>query len=146
MIVLLSLAGFLFFLFVVFCVVAATLRKSANSFQESMRSGKAEVVGYEREERSSWYTLLVKIPALHDDMTHNCHAGKIQIANYPKGTVVDVIYAEKQVMGIPVIEVHLKENPPVSTTAVSTVFRSVSLVCLLLALVFCAIAIIKYIV
>lgn len=146
MIVLLSLAGLLFFLFVVFLVAASALRKSARAFQEGARSGKAEVVGYEREERSSWYTLLVKIPALNDNMTHNCHAGKIRIADYPKGAVIDVIYAEKRVMGIPVIEVRLKENPPVSTAAVSAVFRAVSLVCLFLALVFCAIATIKYIV
>lgn len=145
MIALFSLAGLLLFLFVIFFVVAAALRKSADSFQEGARSGKAEVVGYERKERSSWYTLLVKIPALNDNMTHNCHAGKIKIADYPKGAVVDVIYAKKQVIGIPVVEVHLKENPPASTAAASTVFRFISLACLLLALIFCAIATIKYI-
>lgn len=146
MIVLFSLAGFLFFLFIIFSVVAVALRKSADAFQEGAQFGKAEVVGYEREEHSSWYTLLVKIPTLNDNMIRSCHAGKIRIADYPKGTIVDVIYAKKQVMGLPVVEVHLRENPPASTATASTVFRSISLACLFLALIFCAIATIKYIV
>lgn len=94
-------------------IIGIALEREGTEFNANAQSGKAEVVGYDRAEQSNWYTLLVRIPKLNDGKFYNCTAGKsINTSEYPKGTIVDVLYAPKTIAGIRVIETHLKENPP----------------------------------
>ena len=131
------LSGFFLLLCLIFFIVGIILRRNAGAFERGSRIGKAEVVGYTREERSSWYTLLVRLPELNDGKVYNCMAGTIRTADYPKGTTVDVIYATRRVLGMDTVEVHLMEKQPANQTAVATAFRTIAIFCLILAAAAC---------
>lgn len=110
--------GIALLLAVIFLGVGAYLRKSADYFEEHKLSGVAEVAGYDHGEKSTYYTLLVSLPALNDDNLYNCASGPIDPEDYPVGSQVNVYYAAKKTLGIPVVEVHLANDPP-SNDAVS---------------------------
>lgn len=123
------IAGFLtavlaFMLF----ITGMVLNKNGRSFNESKRYGYGEVVGYDCGDQSSRYTLLVRIPELHDGKIYNCKSGKINIGNYPKGSVVNIIYAPKSIVGIEVIEVYLSDCPPADSVALGKKFKILSIV------------------
>lgn len=98
---------------VAFCLLicGVAIGKETEGFRENCRTAKAEVVGYDRSyERGN--TLLVRIPELNDGKLHSCIVGSGLLETYPKGTVVDVRYAAKKTMGISVLQVQLRDDPP----------------------------------
>ena len=108
-------------------IIGISLEKQGRSFEQNKKSGKAEVVGYERADQSNWYTLLVRIPKLNDGKIYNCSAGKIKISDYPKGSVIDVWYAEKKIVGLKVVEVHLLNNPPADGMKIGSKIKKFSI-------------------
>lgn len=131
-----------FFAIVLFFVGIALEREGAD-FNANARSGKAEVVGYERTAKSNWYELLVRIPDLNDGKIYNCTAGKgINPSEYPKGAIVDVLYAPKTIVGIRVIEAHLKENPPADKARVGRIIEQLAFALLGVAAILCVVGIV----
>ncbi len=116
-------------------IIGLATEKSGKSFCANQRRGQAEVVGYERINQSNRYTLLVSIPELNDGKIYNCTSGKINLADYPKGTVVDVMYAPKKIIGISVVEVHLSNNPPANSLRLGHGIKIVSIVMFVTAVV-----------
>lgn len=121
------------FIAAVLLIIGAALVRQGKSFRENMRYGIAEVVGYERAEQSDWYTLLIRIPELNDGKVYSCTAGKISPAAYPKGKVVEIIYAPKKVAGIRFVEAHLRENPPADTVRLGNGIKKISVAMLAIA-------------
>lgn len=113
-----------------FWMVGAFLQRSTKEFECNQRFGQAEVVGYERGEQSSHYSLLVRIPELNDEKLYNCKSQHLDLAKYPKGTMVDVVYAPKRVMGVDVVEVQLADAPPASGAKFAAGLKIFSLVLL----------------
>ncbi len=131
-----------FFTIVLF-IVGITLEREGTDFIANARSGKAEVVGYERTAKSNWYELLVRIPDLNDGKIYNCTAGKgINPSEYPKGTIVDVLYAPKTIVGIRVIEAHLKENPPADKARLGRIIEQLAFALLGVAAILCIVGIV----
>lgn len=114
-------------------IIGLAMEKSGKSFCANQRRGRAEVVGYRRAEESNWYTLLVRIPELNDGKFYSCSAGKINLSDYPKGAVVDVLYAPKRVVGMNIVEVHLLNNPPTNSVRIGHRIKVVSIVMLVAA-------------
>lgn len=108
------------FFAVVLLIIGVAMVSKGKSFHENKRYGKAEVAGYERGEQSNWYTLLIRIPELNDGKIYNCTAGRINLSSYPKGAVIDIIYAPKRVANINFVEAHLLDNPPADTIRLGT--------------------------
>ncbi len=121
------LAGITLLLSFSMFIIGRFLKKDADFFEENMRKGKAEVVGYNRAEKSNWYSLAVKLIDV-DEHIFNCEAGKININDYPVGSIVSVIYVKKRTFGIDVFEVHLADNPPGDKKKISNVMMKISLV------------------
>lgn len=131
-----------FFAIVLFFVGIAMEREGAD-FNANVRSGKAEVVGYDRAEQSNWYTLMVRIPELNDGKVYNCTAGKgINPSEYPKGTMVDVLYAPKTIAGIRVIEAHLKDNPPADKARLGRIIEQLAFALLGVATILCIVGVV----
>ena len=126
-------AGVIAFIAFTLFIIGFSLGRQGSSFEKNKRMGQAEVVGYERGERSNWYTLLVRIPELNDGKIYNCTAGKMNISQYPKGSVIDVLYAPKKVAGINVVEVHLLSNPPADSSKVGRGIKKFSVAMLAIA-------------
>lgn len=114
-------------------IIGLSMEKNGKSFCANQRRGWAEVVGYRRAEESNWYTLLVRIPELNDGKFYSCSAGKINLSDYPKGTVVDVLYAPKRVVGMNIVEVHLLNNPPKDSIQLGRRIKVASIVMLVAA-------------
>ena len=93
------LIGIFLVLAVIFFIVAKGLKKSGRNFKKGMTYGQAEVIGYDRDEGSSWYSLVVRLCGLDSNHIYNCKSRKISTADYPKGKIVEVIYAPKYVWG-----------------------------------------------
>lgn len=140
------IAGSITFFFSLPLLMAGIILHKQNvNFNKNKRYGKAEVVGYDREEQSNFYQLLVKLPELNDGKLYNCHSGKsIDTFKYPKGTVVDVMYSPQKFMGINVMEVHLLEDLPTSKEKLSNYFKYISYL-LLLSIIFIIIGLLKII-
>ena len=114
-------------------IIGVAMVSTGKSFHANKRYGKAEVVGYERADQSDWYTLLIRIPELNDGKIYNCTAGKIDLSSFPKGTVIDIVYAPKKVAGIHFIEAHLLDNPPADTTRIGTEIKKFAIAMLVIA-------------
>lgn len=131
-----------FFAIVLF-IVGITLEREGADFNANVRSGKAEVVGYERTAKSNWYELLVRIPDLNDGKIYNCTAGKgINPSEHPKGTMVDVLYAPRTIVGIRVIEAHLKDNPPADKAHLGRIIEQLAFALLGVAAILCIVGIV----
>lgn len=138
------LSAFFFMVAVVFLVSAAVVRRDAEWFSSEMRRGRAVVEGYRRKERSSWYTLLVRLPEVGDGkQVYECSAGKIRTADYPKGKIVEVYYAKRKQMGLNTVRIVLEENRPTDGMVVAKVFRLIGIAGILLGGILCGAAIIK---
>lgn len=138
-------AGTVVFFAVILLVVGVALERKAKSFNENVRSGKAEVVGYDRTNQSDWYTLLVRIPELNDGKIYNCTAGKINLSQYPKGAIIDVLYAPKTIVGIKIVEVHLCDNPPADSFRLGRGIKRFSLALLVLTAILIVVGLITVI-
>lgn len=120
------LAGFIIALIGLILMVAGkALAGTHEQFEAGRKPGHAEVMGYDREEHSSHYTLMVRVLEHDDGKTYGCKAGRGDVTRYPKGTVLDVWYAPVRVMGISTLEVHLAEDPPADAGRIAAAFRNV---------------------
>lgn len=121
----------------IFYITGKILNKSDRNFKKNMRYGRAEVIGYDREEESDWYTLIVKLCDIADKSSYNCKSKKINIADYPKGKLVDVVYAPKFVMGAVWYDVRLNETGklPTEDGILAKGFETVGIICLILAVI-----------
>lgn len=127
------------FFAVVLLIIGIALESKGKLFAKNKRCGQAEVVGYERADQSDWYELLVRIPDLDDEKIYNCTAGKINISQFPKGSVIDVSYAPKKIVGLNVVEVHLLDNPPADSLKIGCGVKKISIAMFVIA---CILAII----
>ncbi len=93
-------------------VIGFALKRQVNRFMANARACRAEVIGYTRGGNSSWYTLLVKLIGAEDDGVYSCKSGKINTWDYPKGTIINVVYSPQKMLGINFPEIHLADNPP----------------------------------
>lgn len=121
------------FIAITLLIIGIALVSKGNSFHENKQYGKAEVVGYERADQSNWYTLLIRIPKLNDGKIYNCTAGKIDLSSYPKGTVIDIVYAPKKLAGINYVEAHLLDNPPADSTKLGSGIKKFAIAMLVIA-------------
>ncbi len=121
------LAGIALLFSLALFVIGRFFKKDAVFFEENKRKGSAEVVGYNRAEKSNWYSLAVKLIDV-DEHVFDCDAGKIKTSDYPVGSIVSVIYVHKKTFGIDVFEVHLADNPPGDKMKISNVMMKISLV------------------
>lgn len=126
-------AAALLFFALLFWLVGVFLQRSTQTFDRNQRFGRAEVVGYDRGEQSSHYSLLVRILDLDDGKLYNCKSQHLDLAKYPKGAVVDVVYAPKRVMGIDVVEVHLADAPPMNGAKFAAGLKIFALVLLIIS-------------
>ena len=130
---LLIAAGVVMFFALVLWIIGIALKRQGKIFVENKRYCRAEVVGYERADQSDWYTLLVRIPDFDDGKIYSCSARKIDTACFPKGSVIDVLYAPRKVVGIKVVEVHLLSNPPADGLKLGRRIEAVSVAMFLVA-------------
>lgn len=118
----------------IFYITGRLLNKSNRNFKKNMRYGQAEVIGYDREEGSDWHTLVVKLCGISDKNSYNCKSKKINIAEYPKGKRVEVVYAPKNIMGSVWYDVRLNEAGkfPTEDGILAKWFEIVGIICLIL--------------
>lgn len=115
-------------------IIGTFLGRQVSSFEKNKRRGTAEVIGCQRAEDSRRrYVLMVRILEKNDGKTYLCEGKGILASKYPKGTIVNVLYAEHTVLGIPVTEVHLLHAPPADATAVTRVIKGIATGMLLIA-------------
>lgn len=115
--------------FLDFKLISVILKKSAAYFHEHKQYGRGEVVGYDTSEGSRWYSLIVKVLELNDNKTHICNSAKVNIHNYPKGTIVNVIYVITRRGGV---QVYLADRMPADKASMSKVFNTISVIILLI--------------
>ena len=122
---------------VIFCITGKMLLRSEQNFKQDMKFGQAEVVGYDREEESSWYSLVVRL--YEDGKIYNCKSKKsINTGDYPKGKIVDVIYARKKITGWYDVRLNEPDKLPENYSAVAKGFSIAGIMCLTSAIaIFC---------
>lgn len=142
-ITLLFLSAFPLLLSLTFLIVGKTLQKNSAYFVENARRAEATVIGYDREQHSSQYTLILQLLNVGINGHYGCQCGrkKIHPHEYPAGTIVDVLYVQKRTFGIPCVEIHLVDNPPASEYNVGRVFLKIAFACLIIAAVLIVIGI-----
>lgn len=121
----------------VFClnfeIISVVLKCDAEYFQKHKKSGCAEVVGYDTSEGSRWYSLVVKVLDLSDSKTYICNSAKVDIHDYPKGAIVDVLYI---VTKHGHTQVYLADCLPADKSGIAKVFNNMSVICGVVALGF----------
>lgn len=124
----------------VFCLnfklIAVILKRSSVYFNEHKKYGTGEVVGYSanstngESERTRRYSLLVKVIELNDNKTYDC--GTVNnIHDYPKGSIVKVVYA---ITKRGRVQVYLTDSMPADKSSMSKVFNIISLISLIITL------------
>ncbi len=133
------IAGFLLLIVIIFFITGKLMDRSHEYFERNMKSGLAEVVGYDRLNDSTWYSLKVKLQEVDTDKYYVCASRKINKADYPAGTIVRVLYAPKKIVGISLYEVHLNEEgkSPIAEDRLGRVFVTISIVCFMIAAALC---------
>lgn len=124
------------FFALVLLIIGIALKRKGNDFEQNKKCGQAEVVGYTRSKELEDYTLLVRIPKLNDDNLYSCTSGKIDLSHFPKGTIVDVLYAPIKVFGVDVVEVHLIDVPPTDCLTLGLKFKKFSIILFIIACIF----------
>ncbi len=126
-------AFIIMFIAIVLLILGISFIRQGESFQKNKRYATAVVVGYERAEKSNWYSLLIRIPELHNNNIYNCTGGRIKPSAYPKGQAVDIVYAPKKTAGITFVEAHLKDDPPADSARLGYGIRNISIAMLVIA-------------
>lgn len=142
----LCIAGVLFVFFINFIIITSILRKNANRFDETQRKGTAEVVGYDSSEQSRWYSLIVKVRELKDNKTYIVNSAKINIHDYPQGSVISVVYAKTEIFGKEMYQVYLPEKMPPSNQGMAKVFHWLSMILLFFTIGFGIAGVISFII
>lgn len=102
-------------------ICGIALGRGNRSFEKNKRFGKAEVTAYNRISQSDAYTLYVRIPELSDKNTYSCSHGRINVGDYPPGTIVDVMYAPKKIAGNDYADIRLIDSPPADSSGFARV-------------------------
>ena len=102
-------------------ICAFAIDRDNRSFEKNKRFGKAEVTAYNRVSQSDAYTLYVRIPELSDKNIYNCSHGRINVSDYPPGTIVDVMYAPKKIAGNDYADIRLIDSPPADSSGFARV-------------------------
>ena len=124
-------ASVVFVFFLNILIISIILKNNARRFENTKKKGTAEVIGYDTSEGARWRSLIVKLNDLDDNKRYICNSGKIDIQNYPKRTIIDVIYASS-FLGR---QVYLTNNMPASKTGVAKVFSIIASFLFVLTLV-----------
>ena len=127
-------------LFLDFLWIYKLIEKGAKKFDETKKIGTAKVVGYYSESQSKWRSLIVEVVELNDGKEYICNSGPIRTYEYPKGSVIDIEYANVRPFGIKGIRVNMLEHPPVDEHKMSRVFAIFSYVFLIITLIFLMLA------
>lgn len=114
-----------------FKVIAVILKRSSEYFHEHKQYGNGEVVGYDSSEGSRWYSLIVKVIELNDNKNYICSSAKINIHDYPKGSIVNVAYA---ITKRGRVQVYLADRLPADKSSMSKVFNIISVISLIITL------------
>lgn len=114
-----------------FKLISVILKRSSVYFHEHKKYGSGEVVGYDSSEGSRWYSLIVKVVELNDNKTYICNSAKINIHDYPKGSIVNVVYA---ITKRGRVQVYLADRLPADKSYMAKVFNVISLVSLIITL------------
>lgn len=126
-------AGILAFFSLIFLLFGVALQRETIGFESNKRIGKAEVTGYSRRSGSNYRMLMVRLLNFRDADCYSCASGKINVSEYPIGTVVDVIYAPVKKLGVNVVEIHLIENPPANSSGSAHIMKMLALGLIIIA-------------
>lgn len=124
-------AAIMFVFYLDFKIISVILKRSAKYFHENKQFGRAEVVGYDASEGSRWYSLIVKVLDLNDNKTYICNSAKVNIHDYPKGTIVDVAYATTKHGRV---QVYLSNCLPVDKASMAKVFNMIAIISMIITL------------
>ena len=127
----LFVAATMFVFYLDFKIISVILKKSAKYFHENKQFGRAEDVGYDASEGSRWYSLIVKVLDLNDDKTYICNSAKVNIHDYPKGTIVDVAYATTKHGRV---QVYLSNCLPADKASMAKVFNIIAIISMAITL------------
>jgi len=125
-------SAIMLFFYIDFKIIVMILKRNAKYFEENKKYGKAEVVGYDSSEGSRWYSLIVRVLNLNESKTYICNSAKINIHDYPKGKIVDVIYA---VTKRGHVNVYLRDRMPADEGHMSKIFNVVSKIILAITII-----------
>lgn len=114
-----------------FKLISVILKRSSVYFHEHKQYGSGEVVGYDSSEGSRWYSLVVKVNELNDNKTYICSSAKINIHDYPNGSIVSVVYA---ITKRGRVQVYLADRLPADKSSMSKVFNIISVISLIITL------------
>ena len=114
-----------------FKLISVILKRSSAYFHEHKKYGTGEVIGYDSSEGSRWYSLIVKVVELQDNKTYICSSAKINIHDYPEGSIVNVAYA---ITKRGRVQVYLADRLPADKSSMARVFNIVSLISLVITL------------
>lgn len=117
-------------------ICAFAIDRDNRSFEKNKRFGKAEVTAYNRVSQSDAYTLYVRIPELSYKNTYSCSHGRINVSDYPPGTIVDVMYAPKKIAGNDYADIRLIDSPPADSSGIARMLKIISIF-MIIALLAC---------
>lgn len=117
-----------------FKLISVILKRSSVYFDEHKKYGSGEVVGYYANEGSRLRSPIVRVIELNDNKTYICNAN-INTHDYPKGSIVNVVYA---ITKRGRVEVYLADRLPADKASMSKVFNIISLISLIITLVLAA--------
>ena len=137
------IAGAFGFMGLTVLLISIYLSKSNKSFQAGRRIGKAEVVGRDYAEGSAWPTSLVKLIGVNHEGMFTLHSDNYQRdGQLPNGTILDVEYAPKQILGHTYYEVYLlgsrasnTKNPGRATMVISVLLFVAALAFLIVGII-----------
>lgn len=119
----------------VFFVISHALMIEKRNFEKSRCIGKAVVVGYDGNDQSNVYNLLVEIYALNDGKLYSCEPSMSNLTDYPVGKEIDVWYAPQKIMGINVVEVHLLDEAVVDKSKLGNGMKKFAIVLFFIAFI-----------
>lgn len=134
--VFIAIAGVLLSISMSIMIAAITTRKSRTQFDANKSTGKAVVCGYEQGPGTGHISsLIVHFEDDEDKINYSCPLGKgTNAADYPVGTIVDVIYAPVVMFGINSCEVRLKDFPPPNSKSYESGFKTAAVILFIISL------------
>lgn len=123
-------------------LIGIMLKKQSEYFEKNKKQGRAEVVGYNRFEGSDRYSLAVRLLDIDNTTVYGCQSGVINIADYPVGRVVSVLYSGMSI-GNDFVEIHLVENLPADKLKASRIIIKTALVLFAVSAIMIVIGLIK---
>lgn len=118
-------------------MIGSMLKKQGKEFEATKKQGRAEVVGYEHNSgsNSTHYNLSVKLLDIDDDTISNCLTGAVDAKTIKKGEVIDVVYGDTRILGIPTREIYLIGGAIPDKQKSGKIFGFVALGCAIIGVV-----------